>query len=219
MHDMTWNQFRRDQERDDLLAYLKIALKDVSRRFVPQLKKEFSTCLTNGGVESVLTLGEAIHWIRHPVLYSVVTEQFVQARRPRAELTKKERAHRSKDLRRIAGKLDDAWQILIGVSSSPSWCIPIAETLEELAFEMNRLADQDRVPQVSNDPGRPTRIGTPLALALNAQFEKSKLPMTTRCKLIASVVSAFIEPVTGEQIRLRIKDLQRRSRSASRRET
>lgn len=72
------------------------------------------------------------------------------------------------------------------------------------------LASEAESPGKPARPGRSMRTSTQLVLGLEALFWKPDIPMTKRSGLIAEVVSAFVEPVTGEQIRQRIKDHRRR---------
>jgi hypothetical protein len=211
--DAEWNSFRRHQEREALMATLDDALTQVLGDKADQLRAEFSDCVEDG-VDSVYSIAQCIDWIRLPLLYPLVSEHFVHARVPPKELTKRERDRLGRQQDRLAKKLGDASEAARAITGGPRWCVQLAEGLDTLAAELTRLSTDEEPPRSPGGPGRRMRASTRLALGLDALFWKPTLPMTERCRLIAGVVSAFIEPVSGEQIRQRIKDLRRRPRCA-----
>ncbi len=213
MDDEEWNAFRRQQEREALMATIGDALSQVPRDQADRLRADFSTCLEEGGVDSVYSLAKCVDWIRIPLLYPLVTEHFVHARVPPKELTQRERDRLARQQHQLAEKLRESSKTARAISSGPRWCAQLAKSLDELAAELTRLASEAEPPGRSAGPGRPMRASTRLALGLDGLFWQPDIPMTERCRLIAAVVSAFIEPVSGEQIRQRIKDLRRRPRS------
>ncbi len=142
-----------------------------------------------------------------------MTEHFVHARVPPKELTRRERERLARQQHQLAKKLRESSKAARAISSGPSWCAQLAGSLDGLAADLTRRASEAEPPGRAAGPGRSKRAGTRLALGLDALFWEPDIPMTGRCRLIAGVVSAFVEPVTGEQIRQRIKDLRRRSPS------
>jgi len=212
--DDQWNAVRRQQEREALLATIGDALSQVPEDQAEQLGADFSTCLGNGGVDAVYSFAESIDWIRLPLLYPLVAEHFVHARVPPKELTRRERNRLARKQHKLAKKLRESSEAARAISSGPSWRAQLAESLDGLAAEFTRLANEAEPPGGAARPGRSVRASTQLALGLEALFWKPDIPMTERCRLIAAVVSAFVEPVSGEQIRQRIKDLRRRPPSS-----
>lgn len=214
MDDKEWDEFRRWQERTDLSVAIDNAVKGIPQAESKRLKAEFLTCLDAGGVESSYAIADVIEGGRLPLLYPLVAEHFVRVRRPPLSRTKRERSQHARALRQVAKKLEDVSQLALSITDGPSWCVPMAQSLQPLAGAIARLVSEDEVSESPDGPGRPMKVGTPLAIDLNALFGKSELSIPRRCEIIAAVVTAFVEPVTGEQIRQRFKDFRRRPRPA-----
>lgn len=218
MDDKEWLDIRRYQEREALLASLKMELKRVPEDVADRVEAEFFVRLENGGVESVYALAEAIDWYCIPILYPLVTEHFVRALHPPEQMTKRGSVRRAKQLSQLANSIKKSSSLALAVSNGPSWCTALGENLGSVANELERQANEDSSTNGPGVPGKPMHCSTRLALGLNGLLLASKLPMTRRSSLIAAVVSSFIEPVTGEQIRQRIKDLVRRPPKSKARE-
>lgn len=214
MNDKEWNEFRRHQEREALQASFDGDLPDVPEEERDRLRAEFSDCLDGNAVEAVYLLSEAIDQIRLPMLYPLVIEHFLGARNFAKKLTRREREQLARKELRLAKKLEDVSEFARTMLHGPLWCNSLAPTFDRLAAELARLADEEAADASPQTPGRRMQPGTRLASGLNALFWEPHLPMTKRSELIASVVSAFVEPVTGELIRQRLKDLHRRPRSS-----
>lgn len=214
MNDSEWREVRLFQEREAVLASFEDALAEIPVGLAEQLRVEFMSALDRGGVESLYALSEAIDWIRLPVLYPVVAESFVRARQPAKELSARARDQRARRRLKAAKRLEDARDAVLDLTDGPSWRTALGKTLDALVSDLVQMAEEDGGGRKRGGPGRSRTVGSDFALRLNALFWNSDMPMTKRAELIAAVVSAFVEPVTGERVRQRIKDLRRRPRSS-----
>jgi len=210
VNNSEWLEFRLFQEREAVLASLKDALADISIDLAEQLRVEFMSALDRGGVESLYSLSEVIDWIRLPVLYPVVTESFVRARLPTKELSARARDQRARRLLKAAKRMESARDSLFSIPGGSSWCAVLGKMLDGYASKLVQMAEGDKADRDAGGPGRLRTTTSEFAVELDLLFGESNLLMTKRCELIAAVVSAFVEPVSGERVRQRIKDLRRR---------
>ena len=212
--DEQWDRFCREQERQDLTVAITHALSQVPKEQADQLRADFLTCIEGGGAGSSYAFTNCIDILGLPLLYPLVAEHFIQARVPPKELTQRERNRLSRQQRKLGKKLREASEAAGALSSDPTLAAQLAESLGGLAATFTRRASETEPPVGSSRPGRRTSTSTKLALELEDLFWEPNIPMTERSRLIAAVVSAFVEPVTGEQIRQRIKDHRRRPPSS-----
>ncbi len=217
MNDAEWKRFRMEDERKTLLIEIEHALDRVPGTEAAELGEEFSRCLDGGGIEAAYAITEEIDGIQILVFYPVVIEHFIRARILPVKLTKDQRARRVRRILKLADALRKAGKAARDLPDSPRWCTALSGPLSGHAEQLIRLAKDDIAVRNASGPGSPMEVSTSLAMSLNDLFGESKLPQTTRCDLIANVVSAFVEPVTGEQIRQRIKTLRRRPRAKAKR--
>jgi hypothetical protein len=217
VNDAEWKRFRMEDERKSLLIEIDRALDDVPGVEAAELDEEFTRCLDRGGVDAVYAFTEKVDVIFLPVFYPLVTEYFIRARVAPVKLPKPKRTRRAKQLLKLAETLAQAGLTARNLSNVPRWCTSLSGSLCGFAAQLLRLANEDIAIHKNVGPGRPMEVSTSFALSLNDVFRGRKVSMMNRCDLIAGVVSAFVEPVDGEQIRQRIKDLRRRPRSSGKR--
>lgn len=212
MTDEEWDDFRREQERQSLTATIERSLGRVTPDEADRLREEFLGRLEAGGVDAVYAFAESIDGIRLPQLYPAISDQFVNSRVPSTPLTRGETRKLVRYQRKLAKKLRETGEIAIEMPDSLGWGTKLGESMLGLADDLIRRATETEESAISIRPGRAIKPGTQLALDLENLYWKPELPMTHRCKLIADVVSSFVEPVSAEQIRQRLKDLRPRPR-------
>lgn len=180
-----------------------------------ELDEEFSQCLDQGGAAAAYAVTEKLDGHLLPLFYPIVVEHFLRARLDSVELTKAQRSRRARRLLKLAHSLAKAGDSARDLPNGPQWIQSMSGSLYVFARQLLELAQSDIKARNTTRPGSPMEISTSLARCLEALFADSDLSMRARCALIAGVITRFIEPMTGEKVRQRIKDLRRRPHRTS----
>lgn len=214
MTDEEWQAIRIQQEHEDLESALEHALENVAEHEHDDIRDAFAASLAAGGARSVYALVEKLDHIRFVMVYPLVAEHFLRARRPDSEPSKAEREQSVRAKAQLAEQLRKAGDAAREVPTASAVFGELAENLTELSSKLDQLAEDERELDADRHAGRPREPETEFAVALDALFWESKLPSTRRAELAAGVISAFVEPILGEKVRQRLKDLRRRPRTS-----
>jgi len=210
MTDQEWEEFCLWQERGALEAHFETAI----AKFPPQerefLSRDFEQRLIDGGVEAVYRLTEILEGVQFVPLYPLVIDHFLQTRRPRQPLSKKELARSVRQKAELARCLKKASNAALEIDGDSHLYSLLAQQLAELEESISRLARDEESDWEPPLAGRRKKPGTLFAAGIDSLFRTNSVAIVERMSRIAAVVTAFVEPVSGEQIRQRLKDLRRR---------
>ncbi len=210
MTDEEWEAFCLRQEREALEAHFESAIARLPFQERDALSEKFERHLKEGGVEAVCRLTEILEGVQFVLLYPIVIEHFLRASRSRPPLSKRELARTVRQKKKLARCLREASNAALGLDEDSYFFPLLAGQLAELEAGITQLAQDEESRWAPPNTGRRKKPGTPLAVGLDSLFRTGSVAIMERMDRIAAVVTAFIEPVSGEQLRQRVKDLSRR---------